>query len=164
MKAHTVRFIASKVWLLTDTLWDAAILSQHNVCSAQQHVQLYFGSIPMHFQARDLGGEELRPSAGALVGSRQDECCWSLNGRNRSAAHEWPAGGGGRHLLVLLRPAQCTGSHPIKHSNSSSGSSSATCYPSSRFWLSVGELSGLVVVMSAPSGSGQVQPWVVAAW
>jgi len=38
------------------------------------------------------------------------------------------------------------------------------CYPSSRFWLSVGELSGLVVVMSAPSGSGQVQPWVVAAW
>ena len=104
------------------------------------------------------------PSAGALVGSRQDECCWSLNGRNRSAAHEWPAGGGGRHLLVLLRPAQCTRSHPIKHSNSSSGSSSNNCYPSSRFWLSVGELSGLVVVMSAPSGSGQVQPWVVAAW
>ena len=65
------------------------------------------------------------PSAGALVGSRQDECCWSLNGRNRSAAHEWPAGGGGRHLLVLLCPAQCTGSHPIKHSNSSSASSSA---------------------------------------
>jgi len=62
MKAHTVRFIASKVWLLTDTLWDAAaILSQHNVCSAQQHVQLYFGSIPMHFQALDRGGEELRP-------------------------------------------------------------------------------------------------------
>jgi len=40
------------------------------------------------------------------------------------------------------------------------------CYPSSRFWLSVGELSGLVLllVMRAPSGSGQVQPWVVAAW
>jgi len=41
------------------------------------------------------------------------------------------------------------------------------CYPSSRFWLSVGELSGLLlllVMMRAPSGSGQVQPWVVAAW
>ena len=61
MKAHTVRFIASKVWLLTDTLWDASILPQHNVCSAQQHAQLYFGSIPMHFQALDRGGEELRP-------------------------------------------------------------------------------------------------------
>lgn len=61
MKAHTVRFIASKVWLLTDTLWDAAILSQYKVCSAQQHAQPYFGSIPMHFQARDRCGEELRP-------------------------------------------------------------------------------------------------------
>ena len=28
--------------------------------------------------------------------------CWSLNGQNRLGAHEWPAGGGCHHLLVLL--------------------------------------------------------------
>jgi len=82
--------------------------------------------------------------------------CWSLNGQNRLGAHEWP--GGGRHFVVLLRRPQ--------HSSLQPAPPGSSCYPSSRFWLSVGELSGLVLllVMRAPSGSGQVQPWVVAAW
>lgn len=81
--------------------------------------------------------------------------CWSLNGQNRLGAHEWPGGG---HLLVLLR-------RKPQHSSPTQ----AGRYPSSRFWLSVGELSGLPMLpglpgMIAPSGSGQVQPCVVAAW
>jgi len=103
----------------------------------------------------------LRPSAAAATSllaaaAAAHHECWSLNGQNRLGAHEWP--GGGRHFVVLLRRPQ--------HSSLQPAPPGSSCYPSSRFWLSVGELSGLVLllVMRAPSGSGQVQPWVVAAW
>ena len=102
----------------------------------------------------------LRPSAAAAAAAAHHEC-WSLNGQNRLGAHEWP--GGGSHLVVLLQAA--APSIPLLRL------SGPPClllahYPSSRFWLSVGELRGVLLLLSmrAPSGSGQVQPWVVAAW
>lgn len=130
----------------------------------------------IHYRIQDSAGEEvaaaagcreraeeqqslllhgmLRPSAAAAAAASHHEC-WSLNGQNRLGAHEWPGGG---HLLVLLR-------RKPQHSSPTQ----AGRYPSSRFWLSVGELSGLPMLpglpgMIAPSGSGQVQPCVVAAW
>jgi len=109
-------------------------------------------SLLLHGMLRPSAAATSLLAAAAAAGHHE---CWSLNGQNRLGAHEWP--GGGRHLVVLLRRPQHS-TPPLRPPPL------ASCYPSSRFWLSVGELSGLLLVMRAPSGSGQVQPWVVAAW
>jgi len=76
---------------------------------------------------------------------------------------------GWAHMNGLLAAAAttcwCCCTPPAFHFSSQAAPCLLAHYPSSRFWLSVGELSGLLLLgMRAPSGSGQVQPWVVAAW